>query len=127
MVEAIISGQTLHLEMFGWSWLLCSRRKLDIPLQAIKQAYAGPQGLPKFRWTDLRLMGTGVPRRIAAGTYSMGQPRQRVFLDLRSSSTNVLILELENYRYDRVMVEVADVNAALRLFQAPGESRAGDW
>jgi hypothetical protein len=38
-----------------------------------------------------------------------------VFLDLRRSSKEVPVLELQNYRYDVVMVEVDDVARALEM------------
>ncbi len=112
----------IHVEMLGWSKLFTLRRSLDIPAQCVRGAVAGEPGLPPLRWSDLRLGGTALPGLIAAGTYYMGRPRRWVFIDLRRSSKNVLVLELEGYRYSTLMVEVADVAQALRLVEAAREA-----
>jgi len=55
---------------------------------------------------------SGSTKRSAVGTDS---PHRWVFLDLRRSSKAVPVLELQNYRYDVVMVEVDDVARALEM------------
>ena len=75
----------------------------ELPLFCIKSAATGAPGLPKFRWTDLRVGGTGVPGTLAMGRFRMGSTHRWVFLDLRRSSNEVLVLELQNYRYDAVI------------------------
>jgi hypothetical protein len=57
----------------------------------------------------------------------MGSPHRWVFLDLRRSSNEVLVLELQNYPYDSVMVEVDDVAEVLEtLREAKEEQRAAE-
>ena len=112
----------LHLELVGWSKWLALSRGLDIPYSCIMSATAGAAGLPKFRWTDLRLGGTHVPGSLATGRFWMGSPHRWVFLDLRKSSIEVLVLELVNYRYDVVMVEVDDVTRVLAMIDAVGQT-----
>lgn len=124
MVEISTTDATLHLELLGWSKLLALAGSLDIPLACIRSAAAGPPGLPKFRWGDRRIGGTGLPGLVAAGRYSMGEPRRRAFLDLRSSSKDVVVLELAGYRYDLVMVEVADAGRALQAIDAATRTAA---
>ena len=70
----------------------------------------------------MRLGGTHVPSRLATGRFWMGSPHQWVFLDLRQSSKEVLVLELQNHRYDIVMVEVDDVTRVLAMINA-GDKR----
>jgi hypothetical protein len=90
----------VHLELVGWSKWLALSRGLYIRLSCIKSATAGAPDLPKFRWRDLRVGGTGVPGTLAMGRFWMGSPHRWVFLDLRRSSNEVLVLELQNYPYD---------------------------
>jgi len=71
---------------------------LDILLACIRSAATGAPGLPKFRWTDFHLGGTSVPGILAAGRFWMASPHCWVFLDLRRSSKEVLVLKLHNYR-----------------------------
>ena len=115
MVKAYISDGILHLGLSGWSKLLAICSSLDIPLGCIKRARAGAPGLPKFSWTDLRTGGTSLPGILAAGRFSVGSPRRKTFLDLRRSSKQVLSLELENYAYDAVLVEVDDIARVLAM------------
>lgn len=115
LVKASLRNGVLHLELVGWSTWLALSRGLDIPLSCVKSAAPGPPGLPKFRWTDLRLGGTHVPSTLATGRFWMGSPHRWVFLDLRQSSKEILVLQLEDYRYDVVMVEVDDVTAVLKM------------
>jgi len=115
LVKASIRDGVLHLELSRWSKLLAILGSLNIPLHCIKRATAGAPGLPEFRWTDLRTRGTSVPGVLAAGRFSMGSPRRRAFLDLRRTSKEVLFLELENYPYDAVIVEVDDIIQTLQM------------
>ena len=124
MVELSVRDGVVHLDVLGWARILAFASTLDIPLRCIKSAVAGAAGLPKFRWGDLRLGGTSIPRLFAVGTFSMGSPRRRSFLDLRRASKEVVVLELENCGYDLVMVEVSNADRALKLIAEAKESSA---
>jgi hypothetical protein len=69
----------------------------------------------------LRLGGTYVPGKLATGRFWIGSPHRWVFLDLRRSSKEVLVLELQNYRYDVVRVEVDDVAWVLKMIREVGK------
>ncbi len=107
----------LHIDMLGWSAFLGLRRSLDIPPGHVRGVRVGPPGLPTFRFGDLRTLGTSLPGVVAVGSFRMGRPWRRVFLDLRRSSREVLVLELEGWRYDCVMAEVRDAQAAVRAIE----------
>jgi len=124
MIELSVRGDALHLEILGWTKLWALRWSLDIPLPCIQTATSGPPGLPSFRSGDLRVGGTSIPRLFAAGSYLMGASRRRAFLDLRRSSREVVKLELENYPYALIMVEVADAAKALALIRAAKKAAA---
>jgi hypothetical protein len=124
LVRASIRDSVLHLELSGWSKLLAISRSLDIPLHCINRATAGAPGLPEFRWTDLRTGGASLPGVLAAGRFSMGSPRRRTFLDLRRTSKAVLFVELENYRYDTVIVEVDDITRVLQMIDEAARKTA---
>jgi hypothetical protein len=121
MVKASIENAVLHLQLIGWSRWLALSRGLDIPLSCIRSAAAGAPGLPKLRWTDLRFGGTSVPGTLAMGRFWMGSPHRWVFLDLRRSSEEVLLLKLHNYSYEAVMVEVEDVSRVLEMIHEASE------
>lgn len=120
MVTASIRDRILYLEIPGWRKWLALTGSLDIPLSCIVSAARGEPGLPKFRSGDLRLGGTGLPGLLAMGRYRMGSPPRRTFLALRRSSREVLVLELRDYRYDIVRVEVDDVAGVLAMIRNAG-------
>lgn len=73
MVELSVNRNDLHIEVLGWSKLLGFKSSLEVPLKAITRVSAST-GLPKFRWSDLRVPGTALPGVIAVGTYWIGSP-----------------------------------------------------
>ena len=113
MVELSVNGSDLHVEILGWSKLLGMKSSIDVPLCAIKSVTAAA-GLPKFQWTDLRVLGTGSPGSIAVGTYWMGSPHRWAFLDVRRSSKEVVSLEIEGQFYSSIIVEVKNAHVAIQ-------------
>jgi hypothetical protein len=119
-IKASVSSGILRLELTGWSRWLALAGRLDIPLSAILRASAGPPGLPKFDWSDRRVGGTSIPGFFAMGRFRIGSPPRRAFLELRRSSTEVLALELRDYLYDLVMVEIDDLAGTLASLRQAG-------
>jgi hypothetical protein len=113
MVELSIKGTDLHIEILGWDKFLGMKSSIDVPLSAIKSVSA-VAGLPKFRWTDVRVLGTGVPRRIAVGTFWIGSPHRWAFLDVRRSSKEIVSLEIEGQFYSSIIVEVKNAQVAIQ-------------
>ena len=113
MVELSVRGDALHMEILGWDKFLGLRSSIVIPLNAIKSVRADA-GLPEFRWTDVRVLGTGFPGVIAVGTYWIGSPHRWAFLDVRRSSKDVVWLEIEGQFYSSLIVEVRDAQFAIR-------------
>jgi hypothetical protein len=117
MVEMSVKGGDLHIDVLGWSRLLGFKRSLDIPLTAVKQVSAA-SGLPHFQWGDIRAPGTSIPGVLAIGTYWIGSPRRRAFIDVNRWSKNVVKLEIEGQRYSIVIAEVKDAQATIREIQS---------
>jgi len=111
MVELSVKGNDLHVEILGWDKLLGLKSSIDVPLRAIKSVGAAA-GFPKFRWTDVRVLGTGYPG-VAVGTYWMGSPHRWAFLDVRRSSKDVVSLEIEGQFYSSMIVEVTNAQVAI--------------
>jgi hypothetical protein len=103
--------------MLGWSRLLGFKGSLDIPLKSIKRVSI-TDPLPRFRWGDIRILGSSLPGAIAVGTFWMGSPHRWAFLDVRRKAKELLSLDLDGYRYGRVVVEVKDARLAEELIRA---------
>jgi len=110
MVELSVMGNDLHVEILGWDKLLGLKSSIDVPFGAIKCVDAAA-GFPKFRWSDIRVLGTGYPG-VAIGTFWMGSPHRWAFLDVRRSSKDVVSLQIEGRFYSSIVVEVTDAQTA---------------
>jgi hypothetical protein len=113
MVELSVRGSDLHVEILGWDKFLGMRSSIDVPLGAIKSVSTVAK-LPRFQWTDLRVLGTGISGTLAIGTFWIGSPHRWAFLDVRKSSKDILSLEIEGQFYSSIVVEVKDAQAAIQ-------------
>ena len=66
-------------------------------------------------WHGLRMSGTNIPGVLTAGTFY--QDGKRVFWDVHNPDKTV-VLELKDERYNELIVEVADPNAAVELVKS---------
>jgi len=123
VVELSVKEQCLHVEILGWDKFLGMKSSIEVPLAAIKSLTAAA-GLPKFRWTDVRVLGTGIPRKIAVGTYWLGSPHRWAFLDVRSSSKDVVSMEIEGHFYSSIIVEVKDAQLAVQQIRGSNGTSA---
>lgn len=124
MVELSVIGSDLHIEILGWDKLLGFRGSIRVPLAAVKSVTMAA-GLPKFNWTDVRVLGTGMPGSIAIGTYWIGSPHRWAFLDVRSSSKEIVSLEIEGRFYRSIIVEVKNAQDAIAQIRAFGLTSNG--
>ncbi len=116
MVKISVEGDTLAVEVLGWSKLWCVKRRLDVPLRCVRRVRTDGE-LPKGYW--VRLPGTFIPGVIKAGSYWNGSGWS--FWDVRRRRDDVLVIELSGWRYDCLVVEVADAPTAIeRLRNALG-------
>ena len=114
MVELSISGGTLVLHVRGADRLWAFKGSLEIPLQHIVAIRADPSIARGWRH-GLRFPGTSIPGVITAGTFY--QDGNKVFWDVHDPDKTVVI-ELKDERYDKLIVEVAEPNAAVDLVGA---------
>jgi len=111
MVEITMNDDQIVFEIEGWDKLWSFRSRLQIPLAHIKGAHVDPH--PAMGWFDgVKLGGTGVPNIFKAGTFY--QDGGFVFWDVRNPEKTIVI-ELDHEHYDKLVIEVADPNAAVEL------------
>jgi hypothetical protein len=112
MVDISIQGDTLSLEVEGLDKLWAFKSKLEIPLAHIKRVYRDPQIAGTWQWKGIRAPGTSLPGVITAGTFY--QDGKRVFWDIHNPE-NTIVIELDDDRFDMLIVEVSDPDEAVRL------------
>jgi hypothetical protein len=111
MVEISVAEQKVTIEVQGLHQLWAAKRKIEVPRDAIRAVRRLPGDAIRGLWKGWRVPGTHVPGVIVAGTFYRGGERH--FWDVRDASRGIEI-ELAGHRYDRLFVEVADPDAALR-------------
>ena len=115
MVEVEISGGTLHLEVKGLDRLWAFRSSLAIPLSNVRGVRRDPE-VARGWFKGFRAPGTHIPGVIVAGTFY--QDGKRVFWDVHHAE-NTLVIDLDDERYDQLIVEVAEPDAvAARIGEA---------
>ena len=113
MVEISISGGMLRVEVLGWHKLLAFKSSFAIPLAHVSEVKRQLEAAGRW-WKGWRLCGTSIPGVICAGWYY--KDGQHVFWDV-SKPGNAIAIELVDEGYARLVVEVADPDAALKLIQ----------
>ena len=116
MVDLSISGGNLVIAVRGANKLWAFKSSLEIPLQHVAGIRADPS-VARGWWHGLRIPGTNIPGVITAGTFY--QDGKRVFWDVHNPD-NTVVIELHDERYNELIVEVADPNAAVGLIEAKG-------
>ena len=111
MTRIDVADGRLVIEVLGWDKLWSFKNRLDFPLEHVtcirpwnKESDGGFLGI--------RAPGTCLPGVITAGTYySKGERR---FYDVHDFS-KALVIEFTDEKYARVVIEVEDLEAALRI------------
>lgn len=118
MVEISFGYENLLLEVKGthkW-WALAS--KMTIPLAHINGVHHDPK--PAMGWFQgLKIAGTDLPNLFRAGYF--WQDGDRVFWDVRHPKKTIVI-ELEDEKCAKLIVEVKDVAKALAEIETALES-----
>jgi hypothetical protein len=114
MVTIEITDKSLVMHVEGWDKLWSFKSRLEVPLAHVRGIE--PDEAEARSWSHgLRAPGTFVPGVITAGTFY--QHGERVFWDVHHPEKAVAI-SLDHERYQKLVVEVADVDATLKAVRA---------
>lgn len=113
MVQLIVKGDTLRLQVRGLDRLWAMRSRLDIPLAAVRSVRADPT-VARGIWKGVSAPGTHIPGLIIAGTFY--QDDKRIFWDVHDPE-RTLVIELAGQRFDQLIVEVRDPESAVKMLQ----------
>lgn len=104
MTKISAADGNLIFEVEGWDKLWSLRSHLVIPMKHVAGIYADP-AIAEAWWKGIRVGGTHVPGVIAAGTFY--QHHNWIFWDVHHPQ-NVVVVDLRDERYAKLIVEVAD-------------------
>jgi len=112
-VDLSIAEGKLMLNVRGADKLWAFRSSLEIPLVHIAGVRADPE-VARGWYHGIRMPGTNVPGVITAGTFY--RDGKRVFWDVHHPERTIVI-DLHDERFNQLVVEVADPEAAVKLIQ----------
>src|SRR2546421_12173661 len=119
MVELTLSHDKLMLEVQGMHKLWALKSRLEIPWDHLRAVHADPE--PAMGWFQgLKLSGTDLPNIFRAGTYY--QDGGFVFWDVRHPE-NTIVVDLNHERFKKLIIEVEDPNAAVRMINKKALSK----
>ena len=113
MVDLSTAEGKLTLHVRGANKLWAFKSSLEIPLVHIAGVRADPE-VARGWYHGIRMPGTNVPGVITAGTFY--QDGKRVFWDVQHPEKTIVI-DLHDERYNELVVEVDDPDAAFRFIQ----------
>jgi hypothetical protein len=119
MVDLSVAGTNLVLHVRGADKLWALKSSLEIPLAHIAGVRADPN-VAKGWYHGIRAPGTNLPGVITAGTFY--QHGQRVFWDVHHPE-GTIVIELRDERYNELIVEVPDPQAAVELIRSATAGR----
>ena len=114
MVDLTIANGILELHVRAADKLWALKSSLELPLHHIAGIRADPS-IARGWWHGWKMGGTSIPGVITAGTFC--QDGKRVFWDVHNPE-NTVVIELEDDRFDELIVEVANPNAAVQMIEA---------
>jgi len=114
MTNVSISDRNLIVEVEGWDKLWSLRSHLVIPIGHVNRVYADPT-IAEGWWHGFRVGGAEIPGVITAGTFY--QHGNWIFWDVHNPE-NVIVIDLHDERYEKLIVEVADPSETVARLQA---------
>jgi hypothetical protein len=118
MTKIEIEGSELVVRITGLDRLWSLKSELRIPLAHVAGAERDAEEAAKW-YHGLRAPGTNIPGVIVAGTFYANEGR--VFWNVHRAA-NAIAIGLHDEKYVKLVVEVEDPNATIKLIQ---EIRAG--
>ena len=112
-MDLSVAAGKLTLHVRGADKLWAFKSSLEIPLVHVAGVRADPQAARGW-YHGIRLPGTNLPGVITAGTFY--QDGNRVFWDVHDPEKTIVI-DLRDERFNQLVVEVADPDAAIKLIQ----------
>jgi len=118
MVEVRCEADRVIFEVLGFHKVWALRSRLVIPAAHILGARRAGDAVRG--WKGWRLPGTWIPGIITAGTFY--RHGRSTFWDV-SRGENAVVVDLENEKYHRLVIEVEDPDAVVSRLAGVGRSR----
>ena len=120
MVNISVEGGRVAFNVEGMDKLWSLRSRLEIPIAHITGAEVNHEQVGRW-WHGIKLLGTDLPGLFAAGMFRYHG--EMVFWDVRDPA-HAIIVSLEHETYKKLIIEVADPDAAVATLKSAIEQRA---
>lgn len=111
MVKVSVENDHFVFEILGIHKLWSFKSQITIPTKHVIKAYANKDHTNSF--LGIRMPGINVPGILTAGSFMVDEGT--IFCDF-SNQNNLIIVELQDEKYKKLVIEVSDVTETLRLF-----------
>jgi len=113
MTRIEVIEDRLKVEILGWDKIWAFKSRLDFPLEHVANARRWEKEKDgKWIFRGIRAPGTHLPGVIVAGTYH--RKGEHIFYDVHNF-IDAIVIELKDEWYARLIVEVAEPEAVVRL------------
>ena len=120
MVRVSIEGDRIYFDVEGLDKFWAFKSRLEFPLAHIRAVQIDPEAARGW-WHGLRIVGSNIPGVLTAGTFY--QKGGIVFYDVHDPERTI-VLELEHETYKRLIVEVEDPRQTRTLIENGLEAAA---
>jgi hypothetical protein len=111
MVSISVQGSICTIKVLGFHKILALKNQIQINKQNIKNIKIAEKGLHS---PIVKAPGTRIPGIITAGTY-IGNGKKE-FWD-KGNKNQAIEIELENEKYTKIVIDVADPEATIQLLK----------
>ena len=111
MVDITIASGTITFSPRGLSQLWALRRRITVPVSAIRRVRRAAPGVARGWWKGWRLPGTHLPGVIVAGSYL--RDGEWEFWDVRGAGSRAIEVNLSAGRFSRLVIDVDDPDATV--------------
>jgi hypothetical protein len=120
VVRVSIEGDRIYFDVEGLDKFWAFKSRLEFPLAHIRAVQIDPEAARGW-WHGLRIVGSNIPGVLTAGTFY--QKGGIVFYDVHDPERTI-VLELEHETYKRLIVEVEDPRQTRTLIENGLEAAA---
>ena len=116
-----ISASALRVSLSGWDKVFAAKGQVEVPLSHVRGAAVRPREEARKESGVLRTPGTSLPGKVREGTFRSASG-DRQFWAVRRAD-RVLVIDLQDEPYSRIVLEVADPEAVAARIQAARGNR----
>ncbi len=122
-VEIDISDDHIAVVLSGWSGFFALKRRLEVPYPNVINAHVEAIGQARSEKSILKNRGTDFIRLMTAGSFGRGDSKQFWYVKRIRGNDPVLVIDLKDFKYSRIVLEISDPMSRAELISAAAANR----